>query len=61
MPENAMTPDQLRAELERLGLSQVGAANALGIDPRTMRRYLAGDLKITKRVQLALAALALRR
>lgn len=35
-----MTPRQLRAALARLGLSQVGAAKALGIGDRTMREYV---------------------
>lgn len=49
-----MTPDQLRTTLDRLGLTQVGAARLLGIDPRTMRRYCAGDLDIPKWLPLAL-------
>lgn len=34
--------------IARLGWSQVGAARLLGIDPRTSRRYIAGDLEMTK-------------
>lgn len=36
----AATPDNIRRELERLGLAQTEAAALLRIDPRTMRRYL---------------------
>lgn len=32
--------------IARLGWSQVGAARALGIDPRTSRRYIATDLSL---------------
>ncbi|HEX9488488.1 MAG TPA: hypothetical protein VF976_15575 [Gemmatimonadales bacterium] len=42
----AMTPKQLRAALTRLKLTQVAAAHALGVDPRTMRKWLAGDARI---------------
>lgn len=37
-----MTPDAIRAELHRQGLSQVGAAHLIGVDPRTMRRWVDG-------------------
>ena len=49
-----MTPTQYRAHLDRLGLSQVGAARLFGVDPRTSRRWVAGDLAIPKAVALAL-------
>lgn len=52
-----MTPDQLRAELARLDLSQVGLARHLEIDPRTIRRYCAGDLDIPGWMPLALKGL----
>jgi hypothetical protein len=35
-----VTGHELRELLERAGLTQVGAAVPLGIDARTMRRYL---------------------
>lgn len=41
-----MTPADLRAALSRLGLSQSEAARRCGVDPRTMRRWLAGDRRI---------------
>jgi hypothetical protein len=37
--------------IERLGWSQVGAAKLLGIDPRTSRRYIAGDLAMPSTLQ----------
>lgn len=49
-----MTPDSYRASLAGLGLSQVGAARLFGVDPRTSRRWAAGDLEIPKAVQIAL-------
>jgi DNA-binding transcriptional regulator YiaG len=42
----AMTPTRLRAALKRLGLTQVAAAHALGVAPRTVRQWLAGDRRI---------------
>ena len=38
-----MTPDEYRATLERLGLSQVAAARLLGVDARTSRRWANGE------------------
>ena len=50
-----MTPSQLRAALARMGLSQRGAARLLGIDERTMRKYVAGDLIIPEMLLRGLA------
>ena len=41
-----MTPDELRAALTRLGLTQSGAARLLHVEPRTVRRWIAGDRDI---------------
>lgn len=49
-----MTPEQLIATLARLGLSQSGAARVLEVDPRTVRRWVAGDGPIPKTVEMAL-------
>ena len=39
-----MSPEQLRAEIEASGLSQVEWARTVaGRDPRTVRRWLAGE------------------
>ena len=34
-------PDYLRSLIEQASLTQTGAAKLVGVDPRTMRRYLA--------------------
>lgn len=49
-----MTPDDYRAALASLDLSQVGAARLFGVDPRTSRRWARGDLDVPKAVQIAL-------
>lgn len=54
-----MTTDQYRDAISRLGLSQVGAAHFLGVDPRTSRRWALGELPIPRAVEL-LFALMLR-
>lgn len=38
-----MTPATLRATLSGIGLSQSHAARLLGVNPRTMRRWIAGE------------------
>ena len=53
-----MTGGQLRKLLERAGLSQRGAAKALEINERTMRKYVAGDAPIPRVVELAVVCLA---
>lgn len=45
-----MTPDEMREALVALGENQVGGAAVLGVDGRTMRRYLAGDREIPQPV-----------
>lgn len=41
-----MTPNQLRAALDRLGLTQVGAAKDLRCDGKTMRRWISGETRV---------------
>ena len=41
-----MTPDQYRAVLEALGLTQSGGARLLGVDERTSRRWANGERDI---------------
>lgn len=53
-----MTPTQLKKLLEKGGLSQRYAAKLLGINERTMRYYVSGDLEVPKVVELALRCLA---
>lgn len=52
-----MTPDQFKARLKALGLTYDQAAMRLCIHPRTIRKYAAGDLSITRVLSLALQAL----
>jgi plasmid maintenance system antidote protein VapI len=49
-----MTGGQLQKLLDRAGLSQRGAAKALGINERTMRKYVAGDAEIPRTVEYAI-------
>ena len=45
-----MTPHQLQRALDRLGLSQRGTARLLGVDERTMRKWIAGNARIPEAV-----------
>jgi len=56
-----MTPEELRAFLQKHGLSQRGAARQIGIDERTMRRYCAGELPVPRVVEMALLWLSEQR
>ena len=58
MTLNGMTPADFRAALARAGLTQRGAARALDINERTVRRYAAGA-PVPRVVWLALERLAL--
>jgi plasmid maintenance system antidote protein VapI len=49
-----VTALQLQRLLDRAGLSQRGAAKAIEINERTMRKYVAGEAKVPKTVELAL-------
>jgi hypothetical protein len=51
-----MNAKELRALLDSEELSQSEAARRLDIDPRTMRRYIAGDLEIPLLVEIAIKA-----
>ena len=51
-------PEYIRWLIKASGLTQVQAANRIGMSPRTMRRYLAGELVTPYLVQFALEALA---
>lgn len=41
-----MTGDDLRALIERLELSQLALARMMGVDGRTVRRWIAGEVYI---------------
>jgi hypothetical protein len=49
-----MTPKQFQAAIDRLGLSQVGAARLVGADPRTARKWVAGANKVPECVAILL-------
>lgn len=50
-----MTGGQLQKLLDSAGLSQRGAAKEIGINERTMRKYISGEAKvIPKTVEYAL-------
>jgi len=52
-----MTPEDFRAALKRLGLTQTGAAVRMDISSRQVNRYALGSAEIPKVVQLALRGL----
>ena len=54
-----MTGDELRNAIDALGLSQTGTAKALGVDPRTMRYWLANERPIPRAVEIVLGFLAM--
>lgn len=56
-----MGKNQLRRLLETHGLPQTVAARELGIDPRTMRRYVLGELPVPRVVEYALQWLLMQR
>jgi len=56
-----MTPAKLGQALDGLGLARIPAAEALGINPRTLRRYIAGDLEIPLAIELAVDGLRYRK
>jgi len=51
-------PDHLRKLVDATGLSQVKAAERIGVSDRTMRAWLAGDQTFPYTAQYALEALA---
>lgn len=57
MTKKQTDADRLRDLLEAAGLSQRGAARELGIDERTMRRYVAGDAAVPRVIFLAVERL----
>jgi len=54
VPLLAVTANQLKRALRDAGLSQRGAAKLLGINERTMRRYVSGEQPIPRIVEYAL-------
>lgn len=56
--EHRPDPDYLRALIEQAGLTQINAAEAIGVDHRTMRRWLLGERPIPYLAQYAVEQLA---
>lgn len=52
-----MTPNQFRAALDRLSLSQAAAAALVGADPRTGRRWALGERTVPECVAILLRLL----
>lgn len=52
-----MTANQFRAALDRLNLTQVGAARLLGADARTARRWALGERSVPPTVSVLLRLL----
>lgn len=52
-----MTAKQFRAALDRLGLSQAAAANLVGADPRTGRRWALDERAVPECVAILLRLL----
>lgn len=52
-----MTANQFRAALGRLDLSQAAAANLVGADPRTGRRWALGERQVPQCVAILLRLL----
>jgi len=49
-----MTPKHFRAALKRLGMNQTNAAKRLGVTPRAVRFWVAGDRSIPEPVVILL-------
>jgi hypothetical protein len=49
-----MTKTQFGAALDRLGLTQVGAARLFGYDERTIRRWASGELPVPRIIEVVL-------
>ena len=53
----AISPKQLRAILKKLGLSQMELSRRLGVDGRSVRRWLAGEAPIPGPARAAIQAM----
>lgn len=52
-----MTAKQYQAAIDRLGLSQLGAARLFGADGRTSRRWASGERSVPETVAILLRLL----
>jgi transcriptional regulator with XRE-family HTH domain len=55
-----MNGDELKKRRERLGLTQAGLAEKIGVVPNTVSRYETGSLEIPVHMDLVLEALEKR-
>jgi hypothetical protein len=53
-----MTPKQLQGLLDKIGETQIGMAKRIGIDGRTMRRYVSGQLPVPRVTEIAIRCLS---
>lgn len=53
-----MTPKQFRTALDRLHLSQLGAARLLGVAPRTAQGYALGETSVPEPIAVLLRLMA---
>jgi site-specific DNA-methyltransferase (adenine-specific) len=58
MQPSAMSPEELRAIMKKLGLTQVRLAQALGITDRTVRHWVSGQREIPSATVMAVNSLA---
>lgn len=54
-----MSPDDFRAELERLGLGQNAFARLFDYDPRRVRRWATGKESVPRVVEIVFGLMAL--
>lgn len=52
-----MTPAQFQAAIDQLGLSQQAVARLWGVNPRTVRRWVAGDQDVPEWAAYAFAGM----
>jgi DNA-binding transcriptional regulator YdaS (Cro superfamily) len=53
-----MTPQVFRKKLKRLKLSQAGASLLLGVSPRQVKRWIAGDAEIPTQTAMLITLLS---
>ena len=53
----AISPKQLRALLRKMGISQLELARRLGVDGRSVRRWLAGEAPVPGPARAAIQAM----
>ena len=56
-PPRAISPKQLKTILKKLGISQMELSRRLGVDGRTVRRWLSGEATIPGPACVAIEAM----